>query len=502
MQLLRRAVRRAAADPTRRDFLRTGAIASVGLAVPSLITSCTRPQDLNVDRTTKVAVIGAGIAGLNAARILSKAGVDVAVYEGSTRTGGRMLTAEDFLVRGAVTELGGEFIDSNHSDLLQLAQQLELELIDLTDAPYRDRSDTYFFDGRRYTEDDIVREIGPFLPIVAADVERLPVDLADLSESPAHVLDEMSMEAYFAQMGLTGWLRSFLETAFVTENGLELGEQSALNVILVIGTELRDGAFRLYGSSDERYKIKGGNQQIPDRLAGDLGERIHLDHRLERIGRIADRYVVSFRTGAATIDHLADLIICAIPFSTLRSVRIDLDLPRPVRAMIDELQYGANAKTLIGFDRPFWHDQNASGVVYTDQAMQLVWDNTAMQGVQGAGLTMYSGGSTCRMLMSLPKDEARLMLLDSLASVWPDAPDHPAQRFERMNWPQAPFVKGSYSTFGPGQWSAFYGVGSSVVANTLFFAGEHTDEEFRGYMNGAARSGRVAAERVLQQLHA
>ena len=502
MSLLRRAVRRAATDTSRRDFLRTSAIAGVGLAVPSLITSCTKPRDLTVDRTTKIAVIGAGVAGLNAARILTRAGVDVTVYEGSTRTGGRMLTAEDFLVRGAVTELGGEFIDSNHADLLDLARQFDLELIDLTATPYSERHDSYVFDGRRYTENDIVREIASVLPLVAADLERLPVDLADLAESPAHVLDEMSMEAYFAQLGLTGWLRSFLETAFITENGLELGEQSALNFILVVGTELRDGAFRLYGASDERYKIKGGNQQVPDRLAGDLGDRIRLGHVLERIGRVGDRYVISFRTGAATIDHLTDLIICAVPFSTLRSVRIDLDLPPDVRTMIDELQYGANAKTLVGFDRPFWHDRKASGVVYTDQALQLVWDNTAMQGVQGAGLTMYSGGSTCRMLMSLPKDEARLMLLDSLASVWPEAADHPAQRFERMNWPQAPFVKGSYSSFGPGQWSSFYGVGNRVVNNSLFFAGEHTDEEFRGYMNGAARSGRVAAEKMLEGLRA
>lgn len=502
MSLLRRAVRRAASDQSRRDFLRTSAMAGVGLAVPSLITSCTKPRDLTVDRTTKVAVIGAGVAGLNAARILARAGVDVTLFEASSRTGGRMLTAENFLVQGAVTELGGEFIDSNHTDLLGLAAEFGLDLIDLTQEPFASLADTFVFGGRRYSENDIVREIGPFLPSVALDVERLPIDLADLSESPARSLDSISLESYFAQLGLTGWLRSFLETAFVTENGLELGEQSALNFILMIGLELRDGAFRLYGESDERYKIRGGNQQIPDRLAGELGERVLLGHRLERIGRVADRYVLSFRTASASIDHLADLIICAIPFSTLREVRVDLDLPPHLRAMIDELHYGANAKTLVGFDRPFWHDRQASGVIYSDSSMQLVWDNTAMQGVQGAGLTMYSGGSTCRMLMSLPKDEARLMLLDSLASIWPAAEGYPARRFERMNWPQAPFVKGSYSSFGPGQWSAFYGVSSSDVNGTLFFAGEHTDEEFRGYMNGAARSGRVAAERVLEGLRA
>ena len=94
------------------------------------------------------------------------------------------------------------------------------------------------------------------------------------------------------------------------------------------------------------------------------------------------------------------------------------------------------------------------------------------------------------------------MLLDSLSSIWPDAERNPARRFERMNWPQAPFVEGSYSSFGPGQWSAFYGVGATNVNDSILFAGEHTDEDFRGYMNGAARSGRVAAEKVIKKLRA
>lgn len=500
MRLLRRAVRAAGADASRRSFLRTSVLAGSALALPPVLASCTRPRDLPTDTATKVAVVGAGIAGLVAARDLARAGAHVTVYEAQGRAGGRMLSVSDFLVKGAVTELGGEFIDTVHTDVLTLAAEYDLDLIDLTEQPYSERTDTFFVEGEAYSETDIVAALTPYMPLILADLERLPLDLSDLGRSPARMLDEMSTEAYFAHLGLTGWFRAFLESAFVTEHGLELGEQSALNFISMIGTELESGAFRLYGESDERFKVRGGNQQIADRIAGELGRRIAYGHRLERLQKVGDRYALQFRTGSTTVDVLADVVLCAIPFSVLRTIHVDVDLPTALREMIRDLHYGANAKTLVGFDRPFWHDLGASGVVYTDLPIQLAWDNTAMQGVQGAGLTMYSGGSTCRMVMGMDKAEARTVLLDALASVWPAANDHPALRFERMNWPQAPFIKASYSSFGPGQWSRFYGCVDRYNSDTLMFIGEHTDDLFRGYMNGGARSGRRAAERVRQYL--
>ncbi len=501
MRLLRRAVRSAGTDASRRSFLRTSLLAGSALALPPVIASCTRPQDLPTDTTTRIAVVGGGIAGLVAARDLARGGAEVTLYEAQGRVGGRMLSVSDYLVKGAVTELGGEFIDTVHTDILTLAAEYGLHLIDLTEQPYADLSDTFYVEGVAYTEADLVTALLPYVPRIEADLERLPLDLADLSGSPARILDEMSTEAYFAELGLTGWFRAFLESAFVTEHGLELGEQSALNFISMIGTELGSGAFRLYGESDERFKVRGGNQQIADRIAGELAHRVAYGHRLERLQAVGDRYALQFRTGSTTVDVLADVVICAIPFSVLRTIPMEVHLPTRLKEMIRELHYGANAKTLVGFDRPFWHDLGASGVVYTDLPIQLAWDNTAMQGVQGAGMTMYSGGSTCRMVMGMDKQEARAVLLDALASVWPSAQDHPSLRFERMNWPQAPFIKASYSSFGPGQWTRFYGCVERSNSDTLMFIGEHADDQFRGYMNGGARSGRLAAEAVLQRLN-
>lgn len=499
MALLRRAIRTASTvDNERRNFLRTSALAGVATAIPSVITSCIRPEDLAPSAKPKIAVIGAGIAGLVAARNLVKAGLDVAVYEALTRTGGRMFTANDLLVKGAATELGGEFIDSNHADLHALIKEFDLELIDLKSQPFASRTETFFFEGRIYTEADIVRELKPILAQVQQDIDHLPTSFHGLKEGPAHALDQISIDAYFAQLGLTGWIRSLLEIAFITENGLELGEQSALNFLTTIGTDISDGHIHLFGESDERFKVRGGNQQITNRLSAELGSRMHMSHALERIARIGSRYLLTFRKDNASIDITADIVVLAIPFTVLRTIQVDVPLAPYHRRMIDELHYGQNAKIVTGFDRPFWHDRSANGVIFTDLPIQLAWDNTALQGVEGAGLTFYSGGSMCRVLGRMSTKDAAAMMRDHLSTVWPESQQHAYGRIERMHWPGAKYTRSSYSSFGAGQWSEFYGVAErSAVNGTLHFAGEHCNDDFRGYMNGAAVSGRTVSEKIV-----
>lgn len=491
MSLLRRAVRTASADPHRRDFLRTTVMAGAALSIPPVISSCFRPQDMPIGTKPSVVVVGAGIAGLVAARNLMRSGLDVTLYEATTRTGGRIFSASDLLVKGAATELGGEFIDTGHSDLHALIQEYGLNLIDLGMDPYQSRNETFYFDGRLFSEADIVREIAPILTEIRRDVD----------QRPHHEIDQISIDAYFAQLGITGWLRSFLDVAFVTENGLELGEQSALNFLTTIGTDISDGKIRLFGESDERFKVRGGNQLITSHLASELGSRIHTSHALERITRIGSRYDLTFRKDNASIDIPADIVVLAIPFSVLRNIDVDVDIPPVQRRMISNLHYGNNAKIMVGYDRPFWHDANANGVIMSDLPIQLAWDNTAMMGVEGAGMTFYSGGSMCRVLGAMSTKEASALMLEHLATVWPDSASHTTGRVERMHWPGARYTRSSYSSFGAGQWTEFYGVAEQAAVNgTLYFAGEHCSDLHRGYMNGAAASGRTVSEKIVSAI--
>lgn len=495
MQLLRRALAKADHDSSRRTFLRNAAMAGAALSVPSVLSGCLRPSDINVDHSVRVAIVGGGLAGLHAAWLLRNRGVNVDVYEGSRRLGGRVLTARDLLVQGTWTELGGEFIDSGHGDMLSLAKTFGIELID-TESTRLGSDDTFYFHGQHYTMDDVVREISPFLERIHDDVGRLPLSLRDLKESPAKSLDSTSLESYLVSLGVSGWIRSFIEVAFVTENGLELGEQSALNFITMVSTDATDGNFHAFGASDERFVVKGGVQQITDRLAEGLQKSIHTGHMLSRVQETGSKYMLTFRTDTTSVDVLADHVVLALPFTMLRDVALNVEMPEIKKRAISELRYGTNGKVLIGFEEPYWRKGDHNGSMLTDLPLQLVWDNTYLHDVKGAGLTMFYGGSMSRIIGGMTKDKAADMMMENLQTVWPELSGVRRGRAERMHWPTQPFVQASYSAYGPGQWTDFFGVEGASVGN-LHFAGEHCSEQHKGYMNGAAETGRYAAEKIL-----
>ncbi len=500
MNLVRRAIAQAHAQhsPSRRSFLQTSALAAAAAATPSIIQSCTKAPSIRIDRTVRVAVVGAGLAGLHAAWLLKRANVDVAVFEASKRTGGRCLTANNLLIDGAWTELGGEFIDSGHGDMLTLANELGVDLIDTDSMRYHD-NDTFYLHGRAYTMDDIVEAVEPFLAQIAADAEKLPPSLADLRTSPARSLDLLSLESYFAGLGIEGWLRSLLEIAFVTENGLELGEQSALNLITMVSTDTSDGEFKPFGASDERFVVRGGVQRITNALAASVQTTTHTNHVLTDVSHDGERFVLAFQRGIDPVHVAADYVVLALPFTMLRNVTINIELPELKRRVINELRYGTNGKLLVGFNDAFWLKNERSGTILTDLPLQLVWENSHMQDVKGAGLTMFYGGSMSRIISGMSNKEAGAMMMQHINTVWPFSVGIQPTRVERIHWPSQPYIKASYSAYGPGQWTEFYGVEGAPVGN-LHFAGEHCSLQHKGYMNGAAETGRLAAERIIAAL--
>ncbi len=478
--------------------MRTTALGGAAIALAPSLSGCLRPQDINTDRSVRVAIVGAGLAGLHAAWVLRNNGIVADVFEASHRVGGRCLTAKNLLAPNTWTELGGEFIDSGHADMLRLCATFNLDLID-TDSLRSGTTDVYYFYGKQYTEADIAQQIAPFLNRIAADVGILPEDLRNLPISPASALDAMSMDAYFVSLGISGWLRSFLEVAFVTENGLELGEQSALNFVTSVATDVSDNTFRPFGVSDERYVVRGGVQQITNNLAAPLRGNIHTGHTLKKIEHSGSRYVVTFATELETQTIIADHVVLALPFTSLRKAHINVDLPEKKRRAITELRYGMNGKIFLGFSHAAWRAAGYSGSVLTDLPIQLAWENIHLSDANGGGLTAFYGGSAARVFGGMTKQQAAETIARHLPEVWPDIAPLTLGRTEQMHWPTQPHINASYSSYAPGQWTKFFGVEGASVGN-LHFAGEHCSLMHKGFMNGAAETGRIAAEKVIAAL--
>lgn len=483
----------------RREFLKMSILAATAVGTGSWLTGCARPATgPNVPR---IAIVGGGIAGLNAAYKLRKRGIRAKIYEASQRTGGRMYTAKDLLNPGLTTELGGEFVDSNHLEMLALAREFHLDWLDMH-GPVEQKlvREAYFFDGAHRTERQLVEAFRPAAARIKADFDPL-ADIVDFEhEGGAGELDRTPLSEYFDRIGAQGWLRKLLDVAFVTEFGRECSEQSSLNMIFMISTDLSAGKMELLGDSDERYKVAGGNQRIVDELAGRVADQIHLAQRLVALAPRDRGYVLTFDQGGQTTEVNADIVLLTLPFTMLRQVEMKVEFPPWKRNAIDELGYGMNAKLLLGMRQRLWREQGYAGNIFSDEPFQLAWDNSRLQPGNLGGLTCYSGGNGSDDLKNgTPSDQAQRMLA-ALEKPFPGIAAQYNGKAERFYWPTHPFTRASYACYRPGQWTTIANAESRSVGN-LFFAGEHCSYDFQGFMNGGAETGKQAALAIQKTLH-
>jgi len=448
-----------------------------------------------------VIVVGAGIAGLTAAWRLRQAGVPVRVYEAQTRIGGRMLSLRDRFPDGQVVELGGELINSDHVHIRRLADEFGIVLNDLADDDPDLDAEVFFFEGQRRTERELIAAFVPLAAAIERDLETLGVDdVTWSSPGNAAAIDALSIAGWLDREGASGWLRRLIEVAYTTEMGLEPEAQSALNLLTLIGTE--DEHFAVLGDSDERYHVRGGNDRIPRAVADALGDAIELGAVLESLRQDASgRYQLGFRRDRASFTVSAAQVVLALPFTTLRDVALDLELPSLKRRAINELQYGTNAKLMVGFSARPWREQHGSnGSVYTDLPFQSCWETSRLQAGASGVLTNFTGG---RQGVAIGEGSARVQADTVVAALERIFPGITAARAAssveaRMHWPSNPWVKGSYLCYGPGQWTTLRGVAGESVGG-LHFAGEHCALDNQGYMEGGCETGDWAAAAILSQ---
>ncbi len=467
----------APAPVSRRTFLQAAAVA------PLLPAAQAAPP--------RIAIVGAGIAGLHCAWTLQRGGLESTVYEASARTGGRMYSTTGGIVPGLTTELGGEFIDTNHAQILGLAKHFGLELID-TKAPSEAglEPESFYFGGALRKAAEIVEPFHEISPRLAKDAQR--------AQRNALAFDDVSIDEYLTGLGVTGWLRSLLQVAFRTEYGMDTGEQSAQNLLSLIEPEVHDGRIHLFGESDERYKIRGGNQKICDALAADLGERIRLRHRLEAVLPRGEGYRLVFRSGAAPVEVDADVVVLTVPFTILRNLDLRVPLSKRKRAAIRDLGYGTNAKVFLGFERRLWRERGASGSVFTDVEMQLAWDSSRTQPGSAGTLTMLMGGAAGIASGNGTAEEQERQMLPDLERIWPGLTALRTGRPQRFHWPTHPYTLGAYASYRVGQWRSIRGA-EFAPAGRVHFAGEHCSAVAQGYMEGGAETGRRVAEAILGQ---
>jgi monoamine oxidase len=479
---------------SRRQFL--------GAAGAATVAAATWTPRARAAGNEKVVIVGAGLAGLTCAYRLKQAGVTASVYEASDRLGGRCWSITDAFP-GLVAEHGGELIDTSHQALRQLCQELRLPLDNLLQGEQNGTEALYYFDGEPYTYAQAAEDFNGVYQKLHNDVSAAsyPTTYA-ISTERGRVLDNMSIVDWINESvpgGIASKFGQLLDIAYNIEFGAECSDQSSLNLLYLLGYR-GQGQVRLFGASNEKYHVRGGNDRVVAALAAALPGQITRNRELVTIVRKADgTYTLTFKDGMATDTVAADRLVLALPFSILRSV----DFRRAgfsdlKETAIRELGMGTNSKLHVGFSTRYWRSLGNNGETYADTGYQNTWEVSRAQPGTAGILVNYTGGKIGASFGSGTPDTRARQFLAQIEPVLPGITQAYNGRATVDFWTTYKWTKGSYSYYKVGQYQRFGAAESDIANGNCHFCGEHTTQDFQGYLNGAVFTGMRAASEVLK----
>jgi len=495
---------------TRRRLLKgvgatAMAVGAGGLAGPAGAWLADQAQ------SPRVAVIGAGIAGLSAAWHLKQQGVAATVYEAGSRLGGRMQSATGLVADGIVTDLGGSYINSNHTDLIDLAGQVGVRLFSL--PTYLEgvalRGTACYLGGRDIAEAELAETLRAF----AAQLDRDSRALDEDWDRVAPALDALSVAAYLERHRDTiasPVIHQLIIELIRSEYGVEPADSSVLQLLWLLPT-VEGESVDLHSLSDEAFMAEGGSGTIIAGLAAALADSLRVGKRLVGLREEGLGHRLVFADGS---HEDSDVTILAVPQAALRSLQLAVDLPPVYRSFIDEVEFGRNEKTFAGFHgRPWRQQAGFAAEAWTDLGASVVWDEAIRQPDRSDGvLTFFHGGNETWFLNDFGAEASGRRMVERLDPFVPKLAAAANGRFARSVWTRMPGLQGSYTNLKPGQYTKFLDVftyeGATPAesqytrAGRLIFAGEQFSDAYYAYMNGGAETGRIAAAQVAEMIGA
>jgi monoamine oxidase len=304
-------------------------------------------------------------------------------------------------------------------------------------------------------------------------------------------------------------LGTLLNAAYNEEYGAETTGQSALNLIYLLGYKAGPGTWSIYGASDERYHIAGGNSNLPVAIANALpAGNVHLGSAMTAIALNSDGSIsISFGKGKTIT---ADQVILCMSFAVLRTLNYSkAGFDALKQTAITQLGSGHNAKLSLQFNSRPWNAAGSTGSLYSDQSFQSAWDVTRGQSGTAGMLVNYPGANVAQSMgQSSPYSttatnrKVTTFANQFLSQIEPIFPGITAQWNGKamLSTPVTdPNLLCSYSYWKPGQYTGFSGYERMRQGN-IHFAGEHCSTSFQGFMEGGASEGVRAANEILADL--
>jgi monoamine oxidase len=450
-----------------------------------------------VAQSADVLVVGAGLAGLTAARDLMAAGRTVVVLEARDRVGGRVVNQD--IGDGKVVEMGGEYAGPTQDRLLAMAAELNVA----TFPTYDTGKKVLHFNGKRGTYSGAIPRINP---LVLADIGRAQARLESMArkvplDAPwtaprAEHLDGQTFETWIRRNAISRSARTLLGLGAEAVFAAEPGDMSLLHVLFYSHS---GGSFQRLiettgGAQQDRFV--GGSALIAERLAEQLGsDKVRLGAPVSKISVAADK--VTATTAVGQFDGRR--IIVTVPPLLAGRIEYEPALPHWREQLTQRVPMGSVIKCQVVYDEPFWRAEGLSGQATGDgEGSRVVFDNSPPGGSPGVLLAFVEGDEARR----LGREQApvrRAAVIGSLARYFGGKAASPADYLE-LDWQQERWSGGCYGTlFGPNVWTR-YGPALAAPVGPIHWAGTETSPVWCGYMDGAVRSGERAAAAVVSEL--
>jgi monoamine oxidase len=430
----------------------------------------------------KIAVIGAGLAGLCAAYELQGLGYEIVVYEARDRVGGRVESLSSFSA-GKIAEGGGELIGSNHPLWNSYRQHFGLHFSDVKEyrnSPYRFGGKTLSFE----VSQALVGELTDQLKLLTDLAETVVDAFEPWSNRNARRLDSMVLTDWVSKARCSDLCKGAINGMLAADNGIPANEQSLLGVLAMI----KGGGLDRYWTDSELYRCEGGNQQLAEKFREKLNRRrdsVLLQCPVTSI-RKANRGVSLHTNEGRSLGEYDDVIL-AVPPSVWNQIRV-VGFPELAAKLSDPPAMGRNVKCLLKIKSRFWEVFGSSPTLSEDGPVDLTWETTEQDRKADFVMVAFSGADDADKCSSWHSKSRRKKYVEALQAPYPGV-DRQILDLEFKDWPREKWTKASYYFPRRGEvtlWGPFW---KSGYDNWLHFAGEHTCYAFVGYMEGALSSG-------------
>ena len=449
---------------------------------------------MNIPTKTDVVVVGAGFAGLTAARALVKRGHDVVVLEGRDRVGGRSYTTT---IADVPVDLGATFVGPTQVEVLKLAAELGCQTV----PTYCEGKNLIHWRGRVRS----YRSTIPRLSILELlDVSRIQWRFERLSKqltlaepwaaSVAPKLDGQTLESWLRSVHAGASTRDLMAIMARVTWGCEPDEVSMLHAVRYIKAAGGIGTMLDVEGGAQQDRFPAGTQQLALRMAEELGDRVRLSGPVRRIER-------DEAGGQGTIVHTdagatrARAVVVAVAPQHRAHITFAPALPERATALAEHWPLGKLSKAYAAYDTPFWRADGCSGEALSDDGPVFITFDVSPE--DGPGILL--GFTDARTFDPLPAAQRRATALDCFATLFGDAALSPIDYVDHC-WGTETFAPGGpTAAVPPGSWTS-YGPALRKPVGAVFWAGTETADEWTGFLDGAVRSGQRAATEVADYL--